>query len=692
MPAMSEVELLDSRERKAPFNFGWCYSRMKALMPTAHDSSEGGHSRAIAQNLLIVLVAAILCLPFLIHGLPPTGDSTLHATYQYQFSRQFWSGEIYPRWLMNANKGYGSPIFLIQYPLPYWTTALLRPLTGFAPAPTREARELGVFCFLALATAGLAARVWLQKRRTSFAATVGAIVYISLPYLLAFELYSDVAIGQLAVFAWMPLALAACETLRLRFTALSALGIVWALLVLSNLLAALLFVPLMVAYAVACRESNPISLAKCIVSIAFSLAIGTCLAAVYIFPFIAYLRLFDIKGLLSLPGYELSHHFSYIRLASLGKPLVVIALVVASIVAVMAARSSWRAGGSVVLRGCLLLTLGLGVLMIVPGLGQMLIGLSGLKSPVFKVVDYFPERLLVMALLTLALGVFAYCQVSEDGARQQDYPLLVLVITACGVFMLMLPWSAFLWKAVPILATAIQFPYRLGALLTIAAAGLFAAAIDSCLRRQANGEGSRSAILVTFVTLTVIAAGVFTWRADWRWIQVLRNPPMVHVEMTHDVDHTYRTYVSPDHLAGFANLIGADLDNYHVQPAFVDAGTAHLVWGQGVVNVIRESSRKLLVSYAVSEEGRARIGLLYSPLWRIEPTSESAGGPVVGSSAEGLVEVPLVTGRHDLKLAFDGGWPEHYGAIVSLLSICCVAGGALLQIVLSRSLKRNDNF
>lgn len=637
-------------------------------------------STGIVHNLIIVLLAALFCLPCLIHGLPPSGDATLHTTYQYYFSQQFWSGDIYPRWLMNANKGYGSPIFLIQYPLPYWITALLRPLTRFAPTPTREARELGVFCFLALATAGLAARFWLQKRLIPFAATAGAIIYISLPYLLAFELYSDLAIGQFTVFAWMPLALAACGSLQLRFTAVSALGIVWALLVLSNLLAALLFVPLMVGYTVACRESNHMSLAKCFVSILLSLAIGTCLAAVYIFPFIIYLRLFNINALLSLPGYELSHHFSYVRLASLGKPLVVTTLIGALVVAVIAARSSWRARGSVALRVCMLLTLGFGVLMITPGLGLALVGLSGLKPPVFKVVDYFPEKLLVMALLTVALAVFAYGHVLKNGTRQRDCPVLVLLVTACGAFMLMLPWSAFLWKAVPILATAIQFPFRLGALLTIATAGLFAAAMDSCLHRHANGEGSRAVMLVTFIAITVIVGGVFTWRADWRWLQVLRNPPMVHVEMTRDVDHTYRTYVAPDHVAGFARLIGAEL-NDDLQLRFVDAGTAYFVRGWGVANVIRQSPRKLLVSYAVSEQGRARIGLLYSPLWRIEPS----GGPIVGSSADGLVEVPLDPGRRDLELVFDVGWPERYGVIVTFASILVVAGGMLVQIVLSRT-------
>jgi len=635
------------------------------------------------QNLMIVSLAALLCLPCLIHGLPLVGDSTLHATYQYQFSSQFWKGDIYPRWIVSANKGYGSPIFLIQYPLPYWITALLRPLTRFAPSPAREARELGVFCFLILATAGVNARLWLRKSRPPIAATAAAMVYIALPYLLAHGIYSDLAIGQLATFAWMPLALAASDSLRLRFAAVSTLGVAWALLMLTNLLTALIFAPLMVGYALTRRQANHLSLVKCLAAVAISLVIGTCLAAVYILPFVANFRLFNINALLSLPGYELSHHFSFVRLESLGKPVVVIALMGAVTAAIIAGRFSWRAGGSVAFRVWMLLTLGLGALMITPDLGLRLVGLSGLKPPIFKVGDYFPEKLLAMGLLTIALGVFAYSQISEEINRRRDPTLMWLMVAACSSFMLMLPWSALLWRAFPAVRTAIQFPHRLCVPLTIAVTGLLAAAIDNSLHCRANGEGSRQALLIAFMTVAVIVGGILTWRADRTWRNLLRNPTLVHADETHDVDHTYRTYVSEDHLAEFANLIGAVPNEEQLEPA-VEAGTARLVRGRGVLNVVRLSPRKLLVSYTVSGTGLARIGLLYSPLWRIQSASEASGGPVLGSSAEGLVEVPLLPGRHNLELVFDVGWPERYGVIVTFISIVFVFGGMLIRMLVSK--------
>jgi len=79
-----------------------------------------------SHGLIVVLAALILSLPCLIRGIPLVGDTITHVQYQRHFSDQFWAGDLYPRWLMNANKRYGSPVFLVQYPLPYWITALIR--------------------------------------------------------------------------------------------------------------------------------------------------------------------------------------------------------------------------------------------------------------------------------------------------------------------------------------------------------------------------------------------------------------------------------------------------------------------------------------------------------------------------------------------------------------------------------------
>ena len=107
----------------------------------------------------------------------------------------------------------------------------------------------------------------------------------------------------------------------------------------------------------------------------------------------------------------------------------------------------------------------------------------------------------------------------------------------------------------PRVATAVQSPHRLGLFLAIAATGLFAAALDSSLIRKASGEGSRQAMAVMLMVIAVIVGGVLTWRTDWTWLHVLRDPPMVHAVL----NRRRRSHVSNLCSAeGFARICQTD--------------------------------------------------------------------------------------------------------------------------------------
>ena len=174
-----------------------------------------------------------------------------------------------------------------------------------------------------------------------------------------------------------------------------------------------------------------------------------------------------------------------------------------------------------------------------------------------------------------------------------------------------------------------------------------------------------------------------TWRADWTWRQVLRNPPLVHAEEMHDVDDVVSILRFPRSSGGVCEP-NQCCSQPGSAPEDVAAGQARLVQGQGIVSVVRKSPRKLLVAYTVSGNGEARIGLVYSPLWKIKRTGETSNYAIVSSSADGLVEVPLDPGRHELELVFDVGWPERCGKIISMLSVVIFIGGVLAKLVYSK--------
>ena len=243
---------------------------------------------------MIVLVAAFLSLPVWLVGIPQTGDGSTHVGYQFHFSQQFWHGDFYPRWLAGSNKGYGSPIFFVQYPFPYFVTALLRPITWFSATTTREAHELGLYCLLVLVAAGLAARTWFRRRYSSLASTIGAVVYISLPYIVGQTIYERASLGELAAFVWMPLIFLLCDRLHpVRFSVLTGIGVLFALLIFSNVLTAALFAPVMVLYPVFVGRQSGTPLIRRVAPMFAAFIIGTGVAAAYVFPMLSYHHLFN---------------------------------------------------------------------------------------------------------------------------------------------------------------------------------------------------------------------------------------------------------------------------------------------------------------------------------------------------------------------------------------------------------------
>ena len=631
-------------------------------------------SAALLHSVVIVFVAAILCAPCLLVGIPTLGyDSSTHVMYQYAFSHQFWNGDLYPRWLADLNKGYGSPIFLVQYPLPYFITALLRPITSFPPTATREAHELGVYCFLVLAAAGLAARAWFRNRCSPVASTIAAIAYISLPYILAQALYARLALGELTAFVWMPLALALCDRAQQsRFWVPSAIGIVFALLLLSNVLNAVLFMPVMLLYAIVSGRRADTSFVKRIALVLLALAIGIGLAAVYVFPLVAYQRLFDWNAMVTALPYilEFGRSFLFVSVRDMTASRIAVPGMISAIcLTLIVARYVWRADVAFVSRLIMLMTLGLGIAMVIPDLGPRLIEWSRLKISGFDTSEVFSLKMFFISLFTVALGFLAYCRLAEADTDRRERLLLVV---ACGSFILMLPWTAAIWKAIPELAV-FQGVWRLGGILTVTVAGLFAVAMDDCLRhRVPRGARKPSLIVMSLAALAVIGGGSLIWRVYTRL--TLDTP---RVEMTRHVDPAYRTYVPSPYLAGFARSLGTSPDSLDVAPTPVENDVrAEFTSGRGIASVIRIGPRKLHISAQCQGDARVRIGQLYFPLWRILPMTQSPLDETLRRSAEGLIEVSLASGRHDFELVFDGGLPERYGAIVTLVSVLLVVGGS----------------
>lgn len=629
------------------------------------------------QLLLIMLAATVLGLPCLLCGIPNGYSSSIQVVYQHHFSRQFWNGDFYPRWLAEANGGYGSPIFLIQYPFPYFIATLLGKFTAFS-ALDREARDLGLFAFLVLAGSGIAVWFWLRKVASPRSATFAAIVYMCLPYVLGPSLYIRTSLGELCALLWMPLAFAFCESMHTRLRAVFQLSVVFALLILSNLLNAVIFALPLIAYAVVSGKARGVSARKSAALAVTAEAFGAGLSAVYLFPMLVHSRLFDLKQLsTTLPGYSFGLYFLYLTADSLTTRVVPIVLVETILFIAVTYWYGRRVPGRL---GILIaLVLGLGGLALVPELGTTVIRLSGFTLPP---PELLPVRMLLTMFATAALGILCYSRVSADPKESRDGLLLTI---ACTSFLLMLPFSAPIWKVIPGL-TAIQFPFRMSGILTVAVAGLVAAAFDSRGGNPNQFSKRPPMLVVVLATLVTISAGAFTW-GTWR---SFLYPATHRFDPTADLDTMYRTYVPPQQLKALATLLGTTPESFAVTPRrAANPPLGELVAGDCDMHVTRVAPRELSISGDCRQESRLRINQIYSPLWKVISRSGLPTAITV-ASADGLIELTLLPGRQEGSLVFDIGPSEVWGRFLSEAFLVIGLAAYLFSSVMERIRRSNS--
>ena len=233
---------------------------------------------------MILLASLILGFPLLRKGLPFAHDSEEHLERYACFVSQLSEGEIYPRWLTKLNAGFGSPVMFVYAPLAYYVPAALRPILPFRRDGLTETREFGVSVWIALALSGIAAFFWLGSFVNRPAvATLGAVLYMAMPYHLAIDIYTRAALAEIWSFVWMPLILyyASAATRTRSLADVSKLAVCYALLLYTHLLTALIFTPVLLAAACFLVEKGQ---RPSLCRIALALGLGIALSAAYLGP------------------------------------------------------------------------------------------------------------------------------------------------------------------------------------------------------------------------------------------------------------------------------------------------------------------------------------------------------------------------------------------------------------------------
>jgi hypothetical protein len=516
-----------------------------------------------------------------------------------EFDAALRDGVWYPGWATDQALGYGYPTFVLYPPLAYYAAEVFHLLGAGTVAAVKWTWAL------ATVGAGLAmyayARYVMGRRRGLLA----AVVYVYVPYHLA-DIYVRAALAEYFAFVWMPLGLLAFHRLVEKVTArrVALAGLAFGALWLTHNVTGLAFTPLLAVYVLfrliaesraeqaAGRGQWEVGINRGVAALGGSL-LGLGIAAALILPNLLE-RSFINQEQWVQAGYDYTQHF--VQPAHL-------------------LSSAW-------------------------GYAPGVPGAAGVMS--FQ-----------LGAVPLILAMVASVVAFRRPGRERAFILFFAGAMFVVVF-LMLPFSAALWRAVP-LAALIQFPWRLLALTAVTLAILAGCAIP-------NSESPVSHILI--LSLVAVLASLPYTQPQYTPIPESAEGPLLSIEfelkytdmrgMTH-----WTQEMPPDSPLVEQYLTGSPLV------------TAEVLAANASLEMIRAggASDEMWVR---SPEGTAlRFYTYYFPGWRVfidgRRLPDSALQP---ETVYGLLTVDVPPGEHDVLLRW-GDTPVRLAG--KLLTLACLA-------------------
>ena len=195
--------------------------------------------------VLLGLLSSLACLSLLRPGSFESGDFIVHTYRAIAFYQSLAEGHLLPSWAGALNATYGYPLFIFNYPLPYYLTSFFHML-GFSFISSMK-----LFLFACFFASGLlmyaCAKQLLEDRLAAFTA---AVFYLFAPYHLI-DVHFRAGVGEVLVFVVLPLTWLAFQNLWKQRTAMSVLlsGLSIALAVYAHALIAPLIMIILAAYA-----------------------------------------------------------------------------------------------------------------------------------------------------------------------------------------------------------------------------------------------------------------------------------------------------------------------------------------------------------------------------------------------------------------------------------------------------------
>jgi hypothetical protein len=600
---------------------------------------------------IVILVACVVNLPCLLWGLQFGHDHNLHITYLHFLDEQRRAGEFYPRWISALNFGAGSPIFFVQYPLPYYVASLCRRVFGISATAVGDAHAIGLFIFLTGIAAGVFSWLWCSVLTNPVAAVFASVAYLTMPYLYGCDVYYRAAIGEYSALAWIPLVLFFAHWIGPHPPrAIAGMGLAIAAVTLSNLFTAILFLPFLFLYVI--TIAAPVKIWKTMLSAACALALGIGASSVYFLPMMVHRSFFSLRNLVNLRGGIFNYRDHLFPIAATLFPSSHTAITVVgsasgalglAIIATLILRSRRGLMFAILIYTAVFLLL----LTCAASLLHRIGFFSRPEAAGFRAVDV-RSRIFLITFLTSEAAFLAYASLRDHAEMLPNF--FVAACLACYVLTTRL--SEWIWQHVSFLCN-IQFPWRLTGILSVFALGLVAFVARDAL---ASPQRRRNILLVCMAWCLVMVGSCFVLDIP----QVLSRP--FFTEIRSKLDGPFPAYATVSELPSLDELGPNEppLD----KPSFLAGG--------GNVTLSIVSPRHLRVEANCFSACTVLLKLVYYPFWQAREIT----GQLVAlqpTSRAGLSQLSLSAGIHEVDLELPVRRAETWGGWISLICLLIIS-------------------
>lgn len=147
---------------------------------------------------LLIILSVLPLISLLRKGTYESGDLTIHSNFLMGFYENLESGVFIPRWLEKLCAGYGCPVFVFLYPLPFYIASFFH---FIGHSYINSIKLLLAFSYI---FSGITMYVWAKDHFGKIGGFTASLLYLFAPFHLI-DLHFRVSVGEVLSFGFIPL-------------------------------------------------------------------------------------------------------------------------------------------------------------------------------------------------------------------------------------------------------------------------------------------------------------------------------------------------------------------------------------------------------------------------------------------------------------------------------------------------------